>query len=95
MQSTVFTLHFRNIEDLATRMNMTQNKIESKCNQCQVISSSERELKIYIRGNHKTYKPCTQFKLNQCQYEEDCSFHHIILQEGENYVINVGLYVSP
>ena len=83
LQCRVCTLHFRNIKDLATHIHITHNKIESKCKQCQVISSSEKELKIHIIQNHKTNKPCTQFKLNLCQYEEDCSFSHIILQEGE------------
>lgn len=44
---------------------------------------SEKEVKSHIRNMHKTHKPCKNFQLNQCQYAQDCSFRHIILQEGE------------
>ena len=73
LQCTVCNLVFRNLDNLATHMNMAHEKSveadsQHKCRTCQKEFTNNNELNTHIIENHKSYKPCRNFATNNCEY---------------------------
>lgn len=46
------------------------------CKLCEETLSTRRELNRHIKENHKTYKPCNKFKVDKCEFDNDCIFNY-------------------
>ena len=57
-------------------------QIKEKCNQCDKMFVTQRELSQHIKENHKSHKPCDYFK-DRCDLDEECRYKHIKLNPGE------------
>ena len=58
-------------------------QIKEKCNQCDKMFVTQRELSQHIKENHKSHKPCDYFKEDRCDLDEECRYKHIKLNPGE------------
>ena len=80
-------------------MYLTHKKNEepkTRCIQCDMEFKSKKELVNHMKETHKTYKPCKNFKLNKCEYNQECLFPHIVLPEGHHICYKCGLiFATP
>ena len=82
-------LQFYSIDELAKHVTSDHKNTSStydayKCSQCGMSLSSNGELNNHIIESHKNYKPCKNYAVNRCEYNEDCRFYHIILPPGQH-----------
>jgi hypothetical protein len=61
-----------------------------QCDNCEIILGSKTDLDAHIQEKHKSYRPCRNFASNECEYEGECKFHHIILQRGQQICYKCG-----
>ena len=64
---------------------------EFKCDNCDIKFNNQTNFDAHIRENHLTYKPCKTFATNECEYEGECRFRHIILQRGQHICYKCGV----
>ena len=86
-------LMFNNVTDLAAHMTSLHKQPKEgivNCKKCEWNFGSKAEMKVHMKEAHKSYKPCKNFPLNKCEYNEDCTFDHIILQEGQHVCFRCG-----
>ena len=82
-------LQFSSIDDLAKHVTSDHKNTSSshdayKCSQCEISLGSKGELNTHITESHMSYKPCKNYAVNRCEYNEDCRFYHIILPPGQH-----------
>ena len=67
------------------------NSTEYICNLCNITFQLKRELNKHNKENHRTfYKPCRNFPSNNCQYNTECNFYHVVLNQGEHICYKCG-----
>ena len=67
------------------KANKQANQATFKCTPCQLDFRNQREMNIHNRNIHrKSFKPCRNFPSNNCEYDSDCNFYHVILEQGEH-----------
>ena len=71
-----------NRDQLYQHMDTVHKKIE--CNLCNTIFKSRKDLNTHSKETHnKNFEPCRNFP-NNCEYDSECHFDHIILNQGEH-----------
>ena len=75
-----------NRDQLSQHMEMThKSKAEFECNLCNTFFRTRKDLNIHSKDIHnKTFKPCRNFPSKNCEYDSECHFYHIILNQGEH-----------
>ena len=58
---------------------------EHICKFCEMKFIFRYQLTSHILENHGTYKPCSNFAKNNCEFDSECRFNHIIIEDG-NYI---------
>ena len=68
-----------------------QNNLRFKCEICLINFNNQREINTHNKKRHnKYYKPCQNFATNNCEYDNECHFHHVILNQGEHICYKCG-----
>lgn len=71
------------VEHIA-RAHKQTNPTTFKCNICQLDFRNQKEINIHNKNFHrKSFKPCRKFPSNYCEYNSECNFYHIILEQEE------------
>ena len=60
------------------------------CNNCNMFLDSKNKLNQHIQEKHKSHKPCRDYATNSCEYEEECKFKHIKLQDNKQICYKCG-----
>ena len=69
----------------------TQNNLRFKCEICLINFNNQREINTHNKKRHnKYYKPCQNFATNNCEYNKEYHFHHVILNQGEHICYKCG-----
>ena len=69
----------------------TQNISTFKCDICKLNFRSQKEINIHNRIIHKkSLKPCRNFPSGNCEYDDDCNFNHVILNQGDQICYKCG-----
>ena len=92
LQCSISNVYFRYIDALAKHTNMAhknENLNLQKCSQCELSFSSKEEMEQHLK-QHKSYKPCRNFRSNSCELNEVCPFEHIILEQGQHICYKCG-----
>ena len=61
-----------------------------KGNICDSMFPTKNDLNRHIKENHKTHKPCNKFPGNRCEYDDECRYRHVILQQGQHICYKCG-----
>ena len=80
------------VQPLAEHMK-NLHKVEKeiiKCKHCELGFESKPEIKNHMKEAHKSYKLCRNFPHNRCEYDTECSFRHIILEQGKHICYRCG-----
>ena len=73
------------------RTHTKNNHATFKCNMCDLNFRNQREVNTHNKNIHrKSYKPCRNFPTNNCEYDSECHFDHIILNQGEHVCYKCG-----
>ena len=96
LQCTVCNMNFRDLDNLAEHMKKDHKKKEQvdsqyTCRSCNEKFETKSDLDIHIKEDHISYKPCRNFATNNCDYNEECRYYHIILKSGEHLCYKCGL----
>ena len=71
------------------------NSAQFKCNLCQLEFRNQKETNMHNRNIHrKSFKPCRNFPTNYCEYDSECNFFHIVLNQGEHVCYKCGDVLS-
>ena len=65
-------------------------KSELICKFCETKFSFRYQLTSHILENHGTYKPCSNYEKNKCEFDSECRFNHIIIKEGSYICFECG-----
>ena len=60
------------------------------CNSCNIACNSNNALNKHIKDHHKSHTPCRDYVSNSCDYDSDCKYNHIKLQENEHICYTCG-----
>ena len=96
LQCTVCNIVFINLDNLAKHMKLSHKKSEDdemhySCHSCPEKFKTKNEVDIHINEDHISYKPWRNFATNNCEYNEECRFEHIVLKKGEHICYKCGL----
>ena len=68
-----------------------KNVTEYECKLCNNYFETRNDLNIHSKETHKwTYKPCRNFPSKNCEYDSECNFNRIILNQGEHTCFKCG-----
>ena len=74
-----------------TEKTHTTNNNILKCDSCKLNFSNQKEMNIHNNTRHnKSSKPCRNFQTSNCEYDSECDFLHIILNQGEHICYKCG-----
>ena len=74
---------------LYQHMDIVHKKFE--CNLCNTLFKTRKDLNIHSKEVHnKKFKPCRNFPSKNCEYDSECTFQHIILNQGEHICFKCG-----
>ena len=81
-----------NIKQLAQHMELTYKyKAELECNLCNTFFRTRKDLNIHSKEIHnKNFKPCRNFPSKNCEYDSECLFYHVILNQGDHICYKCG-----
>ena len=78
-----------NRDQLYQHMDMIHKKFE--CNLCNTLFKTRKGLNIHSKEIHnKKFKLCRNFPSKNCEYDSECTFQHIILNQGEHICFKCG-----
>ena len=78
-----------NRDQLYQHMDLIHKKFE--CNLCNTLFKTRKDLNIHSKEAHnKKFIPCRNFPSKKCEYDSECSFLHIILNQGEHVCFKCG-----
>ena len=60
------------------------------CNICSMQFQMKYQLRNHMTEEHKTHKPCRKFATNSCEFDADCRFNHIILEQNQAICFQCG-----
>ena len=64
---------------------------EFNCIQCETKFRTKEAMNKHKKVTHRTnYKPCQNFPLNNCEYDGDCNFYHVLLNQGQHICYKCG-----
>ena len=86
---TVCSYQSMNRDQLTEHIERT-HETENICKTCNKNCSSKAELDNHIYENHMSYKPCKNFPTNNCEYDDECRYRHVILKQGEQLCYKCG-----
>ena len=66
------------------------NNPENECKFCEMKFTSRSTLNRHMMENHYSFKPCSKFAVNKCEFDNDCRFNHVILQDGQHICFKCG-----
>ena len=66
------------------------NNPENTCRFCGIQFPSKNVLKNHVTAEHKTFKPCNKFASNNCEYDDECRYQHIILEGTQEICFTCG-----
>ena len=66
---------------------------ELNCNICGIQFQMKYQLREHIK-EHKTHKPCRKFADNNCEFDRECRFNHIILSASQVICFECGSFFT-
>ena len=64
---------------------------EFTCTRCNRKFKTKQTFNKHNKEVHRTsYKPCRNFPLNKCEYDGECNFYHVILNQGQHICYKCG-----
>ena len=81
-----------NSKEALLKHNTTKHvkKSEHICKFCETKFSFRYQLTSHILEKHVTYKPCSNFEKNKCEFDSECRFNHVIIAEGSYICFECG-----
>ena len=79
--------HIKN-EHMQSTAQSTDNE-QTNCNHCNYAVGTDNELKLHMKQNHYSYKPCDYFQEDRCE-DEFCRFNHIKMLQGQHICYKCG-----
>ena len=73
-----FTIHIRNSHTGSQGDKMTLN-----CRFCGEAFKNKLAMNIHRSEKHKSFKPCTNFQMNKCKFNEKCFYQHLVLSDKQ------------
>ena len=78
-----------NRDQLYQHIEMIHKKFE--CNLCNTFFNTRKDINVHKHETHrKIYKPCRDFPSKNCEYGRECSFYHVILNQGDYICFKCG-----
>ena len=69
-----------NRDQFIEHMEKVHSQTEFKCIPCKTKFRTKQAMNKQKKETYKMYyKPCQNFPLNNCEYDDECNFYHIIL----------------
>ena len=53
--------------------------------------NSKYALNQHLKNDHRTFKPCFKFLEGKCEFDEDCMYNHIKVQEKQQICYKCGM----
>ena len=68
-----------------------KHKAEFECNHCNTFFRTRMDLNRHSKEIHKQrFKHCRNYPINNCEYDSDCNFYHIVLNQDEHICFKCG-----
>ena len=80
-----------NRDQFIEHMDKAHSQTELTCIPCKTKFRTKHAMKKHKKETHKiSYKPCRNFPQNNCEYDNECNFSHIILNQGQHICYKCG-----
>ena len=88
-------LQFNTREAREKHTNIAHNSNpNNECKFCGMNFVTRNTLNQHTMGNHSSFRPCSKFAINKCEFDNDCRFNHVILHEGQYICFKCGTIFS-